>query len=694
MSQALPIIASAAPDQPTGFGALTTDAGVLPLRAMDVAARITGLAYTVRLEQTFVNTLSRPLEATYVFPLPSRAAVTTFRLRVADRTVDGVLKERGQARRDYDRAVAQGYRAALAEEDRPDLFSIKVGNVMPGEEARVELELVGQLSYLDGEAEFRFPLVVAPRYISGLALPGVSVGDGTQPDTDAVPDASRVTPPVLLPGFPNPVRLSLTVDIDAAGLPVDGLQSSLHAVAVQQNDGNSRVTLYPGERLNRDFILRFKVAGDAVRSSVVTVSDTEDPRAGTFMLTLVPPAQATQRQTPRDVVFVLDRSGSMQGWKMVCARRALARMVDTLNDADRFAVIAFDNRTESPPGHGAELVSASDRERFRAAEWLAGVEARGGTEMAQPLLQGVGLFGDDRPERDRILVLLTDGQVGGEDQILQHLGARLRTVRVFTLGVDRAVNEGFLRRLAQLGGGACELVESEDRLDEVLERTQRRIATPVVSDLSLKLAGADAEPQSITPGRLPDLVAGAPVIIYGRYRAADEPLVVYVKGRTPTGEPWAQDVAVAANRADARAPALLWARSRIRDLEDRFAIAQDTALEREILDISLGSGVLCRFTAFVAVDRSEVANPGGETESRIQPAEPVEGWSLERDLLAMPFAAAPLPMAASAATAMEPPVAGAAPVGQPALSKRRATGGGQPPSKGGRAAYQAGKASE
>ncbi|HUH02052.1 MAG TPA: VIT domain-containing protein, partial [Kofleriaceae bacterium] len=468
------------------FGSLSTARGHLPLEAMAIDARITGLVASVELQQTFVNTLDEAIEATYIFPLPDRAAVTRFRLQVGERLVEGRIAERGQARLDYEQAITAGHRAAITEEERPGTFTMRVGNLMPGDRAVVRLSLTGPLPIEDGEVTFRFPLVVAPRYMPGTALGGTDVGQGVAHDTDAVPDASRISPPILLPGYPNPVRLSLRVDLDSAGLPMRELRSSLHSVCETGTGNRRRVELQPGERLDRDFILRFRVGDDAVRTSLVLAPDAEGDE-GTFMLTLVPPSREVEPQKPRDVIFVLDRSGSMGGWKMVAARRAAARMVDTLNDADRFAVYAFDDRLETPPAFaGDDLVQASDRNRFRAVEFLATLEARGGTEMAHPLGRAAQRLAGGYDERDRILVLVTDGQVGNEDQIVKSLGTKLKNVRVFTLGVDRAVNEGFLRRLAVLGGGACELVESEDRLDEVMDRIHRRIATPIITEVTIE----------------------------------------------------------------------------------------------------------------------------------------------------------------------------------------------------------------
>jgi Ca-activated chloride channel homolog len=628
-----------------GIGAITTERGKLPLQAIDVDATITGLVARIALTQTFGNRFDRPLEASYVFPLPDRAAVTEFRMETGERVVEGVLRERGQARADYDTAVKEGRRASIAEEERPGVFTMRVGNVLPGEQVTVRLIMTGPLPWDEGEATFRFPLVVAPRYIPGTPLEGEPVGLGTEPDTDAVPDASRITPPVLLPGFPNPVDLSIKARIDPAGLELGAVRSSLHTVVEEERDGVRTLRVEPGERANRDFVLRLEVGSAAVSTALTAVEDADGGR-GTFALTLLPPV-ATGATTPRDLVFVLDRSGSMGGWKMVAARRAVARMVDALTRRDRFAVLAFDNVIEAPPELGNRLWEATDHARFQAAEFLSGLEARGGTELAAPLSRALDLLtgpaGEAPDGRDLALVLVTDGQVGNEDQLLRLLGPRLGGVRVYTVGVDTAVNEGFLRRLAGLGGGACELVESEDRLDEVMDRVHRRIGTPVLTALELEPAGLDVDRASLAPRRLPDLFAGSPLVVSGRFQGAPEGEVV-VRGRDAAGQPWS--VAVPSSPGGSPALTAAWARAHLRDLEDRYATdpSPDRELERRIVEISLRFGVLCRFTAFVAAD-VQVVNEGGVVHRVLQPVEAPAGWTMFDRVRT---AAAALPMASLA----------------------------------------------
>src|SRR5215218_6058821 len=556
-----------------------------------------------------------------------------------------------------------------------------VGNLLPGERVTVRLVMTGPLPWDEGEATFRFPLVVAPRYIPGSPLEGEPVGSGTEPDTDAVPDASRITPPVLLPGFPSPVDLSIRVRIDPAGLEIGAVRSSLHALVEEPGDGVRTVRVEPGERANRDFVLRLETGSEAVSTAVAAAEDAQGGQ-GTFALTLLPPV-GTGAVTPRDLVFVLDRSGSMGGWKMVAARRAVARMVDSLTERDRFALLAFDNLIETPPevgGTGSGLRVAGDHARFQAVEFLSRLEARGGTEMAAPLARALDLLTQPRPElrpliasppnregspapegtvpvvhtplggsRDLALVLVTDGQVGNEEQILRLLAPRLGGVRVYTVGVDTAVNEGFLKRLAGLGGGACELVESEDRLDEVMDRVHRRIGAPVLTDLQLEPAGLDVDPGSLAPRRLPALFAGSPLVVSGRFAGRPDGAIV-ARGRDAAGQPWSATVPV--TDGDAAALTATWARAHLRDLEDRYASepAPDRELEQRIVDVSLRFGVLCRFTAFVAAD-VQVVNEGGVVHRVLQPVEAPAGW----DMLS-PVAAA-MPMASMSVGGFQAPMA-------------------------------------
>ncbi|MEV6930038.1 VIT domain-containing protein, partial [Dactylosporangium sp. NPDC051485] len=636
----------AAPIDEAGLGALRTERGNLPLDRLEVRAAITGLVARTDLTQEFVNVHAEPLEATYIFPLPDRAAVVAMAMTADDRVVEADLQERGAARQAYDTAIAAGQRASIAEEERPDVFTMRVGNILPGERVSVRLSLVGPLAFEDGEATFRFPLVVAPRYVPGSPLDGDSVGDGHALDTDAVPDASRISPPVLLPGFPNPLRLSIDVDIDPSGLPLGAVRSSLHAISRDEN----HVSVLAGDRADRDFVLRLAY-GPGTQS--LALSPDAEGEEGTYRLTVLPP-EPDAAPRPKDVVLLLDRSGSMGGWKMVAARRAASRIVDTLSAHDRFAVLAFDDRIETPESLGAGLCGGTDRNRYRAVEHLSRMTARGGTELLDPLLEGLRLLGDDE-SRDRVVVLVTDGQVGNEDQILHTISSHLRGVRVHTVGIDRAVNAGFLGRLAIAGGGRCELVESEDHLDEAMDHIHRRIGAPVVSGLTLTPEGGlTLLDDTRAPSRLPDVFPGVPFVVTGRYRG-DVAGAVTVAGTTRDGRPWS--VTVPAERHDSTALTAVWARSLLRDLEDQYVSGthESAPLETRITETSLRFHVLCRFTAFVAVD-SRVVTDGAASHKVTQPVETPSGWEL-------PKAVPPPPLHPASATLPSPSPFPAGPVG-------------------------------
>ena len=232
------------PEEKQGHGTLKTAQGNLPLKQMDVNATISGLLCRTTVRQTYVNATDQVLEATYIFPLPDRAGVTRFRMEVVERVIEGDLQERAQARQNYAAALTAGHRAAIAEEDRPDVFTMRVGNILPGEEVTIWLDMAGPLETSAGSATFRFPLVVAPRYIPGMPLIGGAVGTGTSPDTDQVPDASRITPPTLLPGYKSPVQLALNLSFDPAGLKISKRRCSMK-INASKEDVPYKLTLAP-----------------------------------------------------------------------------------------------------------------------------------------------------------------------------------------------------------------------------------------------------------------------------------------------------------------------------------------------------------------------------------------------------------------------------------------------------------------
>lgn len=592
---------------PRSLGSLQAGKQTLPLLGVQIRARVAGRVAEVTVEQKFGNPFADAIEAVYIFPLGGGSAVSRFEMQIGARTVRARIEERGEARRQYAEALQQGKRAALLEQERDDVFTVQVGNILPGDAITARLTYSERLPcFEDGRTELRLPLVVAPRYVGGQELPREPVGHGVVQDSTTVPDASRITPPRLAPGLDPKVSLGIEVELLGS---VPDLACSQHAVSSAAGPESLRVALSrEREPLDRDFVLRWRLAGEQVRSQLLV--------HGEFaMLSVVPPARSGYLGAPRDVLFVLDRSGSMQGPKMASAARACALLLRTLAPRDRFLVEAFDDKVESMPGG---LQPADEAGIERGEHWLRSVFARGGTELDQAMehaLQQIAARGESRG-RVPVIVLLTDGQVGDESSVLKRLQAGLGEARVFAVGIDTAVNDGFLRRLSALGGGTCAFVEPGARLEEALQAVGREIGQPLVTGLRI-----EGELDTPAPSRMPDLFAGRASAILFRFRGGR----VKVKGELAGGGRFEQEVEP--REAPLSAIDHLWARARIADLEDEFRGSQSEKAKKEIVALSIRHTVLTRFTAFVAVD-DEVANKGGGRRTVVQPVAMPAEWEM------------------------------------------------------------------
>lgn len=655
-------------DTSRGFGAVESEFGNLPLRQLSYHARMLGLAVRTTILQSYYNPFDEAIEAKYIFPLEYGQAVIACEMRIGERVVTAQLKERAEARAEYAQAIRNGYRAALLEENRPETFSMAVGNIPPGEAIQICIQTVSQLAVVSGEWTLRLPLVVAPRYTSGLPLPRAACGPGTASDTAQVPDASTVTPPTWLPGFASPVDLSLIVDMDLAQLPcrddwIMQLKSSLHTALIEAHSDSvaasggrtCRVQLLPGERVDRDFILRGQLNDDFVSSAIVCETNSESQPAGTaaahttFAITMVAPRKPLTT-IPNQVVYLLDRSGSMSGWKMQAARRGMCRLLDRLDAKDSFQLVAFDDKLDvyqsraNKPNRSA-WIAADDAQRFEAIRWLSQVESEGGTEMAQAVEFALKAccvnetnFELNKGVCNPAIVLVTDGHITGEDSLLRLIDSMPtdRVPRLFCLGVDRAVNASVLQRISRRTGGTFELVESEQRLDEVLARFADEIASPALTALSIT-----SQPKvdlHIAPNNLTTLYSGRAQTIYGRY-AGDQPLTLSVRGQLTDGKPYEQQLQVSPSGKISSAtgnstsePTLLralWGKETIRTLEDNLFAAGSHSyeLKQQIIDCSLRCSVLSRLTAYIAVDRTEKVTDGHKPHSILNPSELPEGWS-------------------------------------------------------------------
>lgn len=581
---------------------------LLPLRGTDVRAELSGPCGSVTVTQTFANDRPVPLECVYIFPLPPEAAIAELTFVVGERRLTAELKERGAAERQYEAAREAGQRASLLTAERADVFTTRVANIQPGEEVRVELTYNQQLSFDDGGFVFRFPLVLGDRYIPGTPSDGEPGGAGIHPDTSSVPDASRITPPRLLPGVRPAHDLAISVSLDLGELPLHDLACSQHATATSFEGGRMTVRLARADELpNRDFILRWRVGGEEAAGAVWTDGDR-------FAAVLVPPADlpATGR-VPREVVLVVDTSSSMIGRKMVAAIDASRLVLRGLQQGDALQVVEFNSRHVKLWQKPKAVV---DRTVIEADTFLANLRARGGTEIMSPLKDVL-----KRPPasgRVRHLVLVTDGQVGNEAEIVRYVGGLDQSLRVFAVGIDTAVNEAFLKGLAAQTGGLPAFMTPSDPIAERMTRFLATVGSPVLT--SPELLGV--EPTDVLPTPLPDLYQGRPVIVTGT--SPDGPPTAFsvtlpdgTERRLELGAPRPGGVAVSRAHGGAR----------VAEIERRWQLHRDPEDRKALLEASLAEGVLCTLTGLVVVDPTELGD-GGEGQSMLVPVMPPDGWEM------------------------------------------------------------------
>jgi Ca-activated chloride channel family protein len=573
-------------ESPLQFGAMIVVAGQqatpLLLKQTTLSGQISGPLAAIRVEQHFANPFTHPVTLEYLFPLPEDAAITHFQIVIGARTVQGQLQERGRATQTYEQAVAEGKRAALLTERRPNLFAIQIGNVQPGEAIRAEIGYDQRLRYADGAYQFVFPMGLTPKYHSPSQAP-IDAAETTAPitfDTTAV----------------GPVELQLSIDM---GVPLGEPTSPTHPLTVHRESANRVVLSLDGRHIpDRDFTLRLPVATDAVQAAT-WVSQASDGEC--VLVTVLPPRVPSGSPPPREFIFVIDRSGSMSQAPMDQARNALKACLRALNETDTFAIQAFDDKIEwfTPAAQPLTqaAVDAADR-------WLDGIHSRGGTEIYGAVKAALNLPTD--PARRRFIVFLTDGAVSDEARVLAEVAKLSRAVRIFTFGIGSSVNRALLAKMAQFGRGVVEFLTLDQDIETAMTRFQDRISYPALQDLSLVWEGA--ETWDSYPATLPDLYIGQPLEVAARLKRSG-PVTLRVTGqRAGVAENYSVGVPAAAapNPAVDRA----WAKARLTDLIDYQMNSQNVErLRQQVIGLALEYKIVTAYTAFVAVD-SEITTGG------------------------------------------------------------------------------------
>lgn len=564
----------------------------VPLRHTDVKASIAGYIGTVDVTQQYHNPFSTKIEAVYVFPLPHNAAVNEFVMTIGERRIRGIIRERQEAERIYKEARSQGYVASLLTQERPNVFTQSVANIEPGKQIDVNIRYYHTLSYVDGWYEFVFPMVVGPRFNP----PGFNEGVGAVERGGHGTSGQKTEVQYLRPDERSGHDIALSVNIDA-GTRVENVQCRSHSIEVKQLEGgHASVNLAASDRIpNKDFVLRYQVAGREIRPALIAH---RDERGGYFTLMLVPPAslQDTPRQ-PLELVFTLDTSGSMDGRPIEQSRAAMRYALRHMDDRDTFQVIRFGDRAEKL---FSEPQPANDSNVGRAMSWIDRTKAGGGTMMVDGMRASLRFAHDE--SRLRFVAFLTDGYIGNESQVLAELRQNLGPARIFSFGVGSSTNRYLMESMARMGNGAAAFLGLNDPADEVMAAFFDRISRAAMTDIEIDWGGMDVH--EVYPRRIPDLFVGRPVIITGRFHGGS-PGDIRIRGRVG-GRVHEIPVAVKLDNAGPAGKALpvVWARTKIADLADESITDSSIELPQRVRQIALEYGLMSPYTAFIAVDSS------------------------------------------------------------------------------------------
>lgn len=562
----------------------------------DIDLNVSGLVARVSVRQKFLNDGQEWVEGIYVFPLPDDAAVDRLRMHIGERFIEGEIREKEQAKKEYEKAKTEGKKASLVEQQRANLFTTSVANIGPGEEVTIEIEYLQNLKYDEGTFSLRFPLTLTPRFIPGAPLPSRK-GSGWAPDTTRVEDASLITPPVVTRSKDHEVTLDAYIN---GGVPLELVASRYHPIDVRQVSGGYEVSLMNGSApLDHDLELLWRPVPDAApRAMIFSETKNKDPYV---LLMLLPPNEVSSDAgvVPREMIFVIDTSGSMHGTSIDQAKRALTLALDGLKPTDRFNVIQFNSVTHALFPNSV----TADPGRVRNAKaYVRTLSANGGTEMRPALVKA--LQPTARETHLRQIIFITDGSVGNEQELYTLIEQDLGNARLFTVGIGSAPNGWFMRKAAEAGRGTYSYISALHEIDEKMQRLFRKLEKPQITDI--RVEWSDGLSPVSYPQVVPDLYEGEPVLVKARLneqpRAGD---LVKVSGNSVAGG-WGSELSLKSSDESAGVAAL-WARARIEKLLDDERRGTDAAETRAaVLKTALEHHLVSKFTSLVAIDKTPV----------------------------------------------------------------------------------------
>ena len=593
-----------------------------PLLSTDVAIKVSGMVARAQVKQTFRNPSDDWHEGVYVFPLPENSAVDHLRMKIGERIVEGVIRERGAAKQDYEQARRSGRRAALLEQERPNIFTSSVANIGPRDDIVVEIEYQQTLRYDAGKFSLRFPMALGVRYIPGAPL-AEGAGTGWSPDTTRVSDGSRITPPVIHPsrGPINPV--SIRVELDAGG-PLERIDSPYHRVNLRSAGHRKDIVELDGGTTpaNRDFELNWTPASGSAPRAAWFTEKRGDKTYGLLMV-LPPDATSETQRIPREAIYVIDTSGSMSGTSIAQAKEALALAIDGLWPEDRFNIIEFNSYARAL---FKDARPATRENRAEARGWVKGLRAQGGTEMALAL--NLALNGGENGERVRQVVFLTDGQVGNEDELFKLIRSKLGDSRLFTVGIGSAPNSHFMIKAAEIGRGTFTYIGKVEEVREKMGALFAKLESPVLKGVKIDWPeGAAAE---TWPARIPDLYAGEPVVVTAALDQAEgRATVSAMRGAGNENGPWEQTIALD-QPTQGSGLGVLWARDKIGSLMDAMREgASAEEMRARVIELALTHHLVTKYTSLIAIDRTPARPVDSDLKLAALPTNLPEGWNYD-----------------------------------------------------------------
>jgi Ca-activated chloride channel homolog len=569
----------------------------LPLKDTQVEITVAGVIADVKVRQIYRNEGSRPINASYVFPASTRAAVYAMRMQIGNEIIVAKIKEREQAKKDFEQAKEEGKSASLLEQERPNVFSMNLANIMPQEQVEIELRYTELLIPTDNVYELVFPTVVGPRYAS--------------PHNETNKQDGFVSTPYLREGQRPASALHISTKI-FAGVPIYDLTCPSHQIQPQWLPrGAAQLTLDDSDPFqgNRDFVLRYRLAGEQISSGLLLYQGQDE---NFFLYMAQPSARVVAEAIPaREYIFLVDVSGSMEGFPLNTSKRLLTELIGNLRPTDLFNVVLFagDSTVLSP-----QSLQANQENIATAIRLLEQQRGAGGTELLPAIQQAMSLPRQDAISRS--IVLVTDGYISGEQGVFDHIRANLNRCNVFAFGIGSSVNRYLIEGVAKAGMGEPFIVTEEAEAEGVAAKFREYIQTPVLTDINVRAIGFDI--YDVNPMRFPDLFAQRPVVMFGKWRG---PLTgtIELTGKTGQGD-FMSRLDLAGNQADEGNSALryLWARSRITELADYGSSDLAEANIKEITALGLKYNLLTPYTSFIAV-RELVVNPNGSADDVKQP---------------------------------------------------------------------------